>query len=263
MPTHALLGATGASGSAVLRCYLESPLQDLNLNVFVRSKAKLVKAFPDLESTSSPRITIVEAPITDSQALQSCLRGAEVIHSCIATNDAKPGNRVSQDIAQALVNALTSIRQEEKGRNYNKPAVIIIRAAPLNPDLSGHMPALLYRWLWFVLYHVYSDLEKASKIYADSAADLLEYIFVDAPALFDAEGVERTGHRLLAEGDSDAAASAGINYADLGAAFVEIAQRKEEFAGKGVGVSATGAVREQWGVLLGYQMAGLKTRIWG
>lgn len=199
--------------------------------------------------------------MTDNQALQSCLRGAEVIHSCIATNDAKPGNRVSQDIAQALVTALKSLKEEE-GSNYNKPTAIIIRAAPLNPDLSGHMPALVHRWLWFVLYHVYSDLEKATKIYEDSAAGLLEYIFVDAPALFDSEGVERTGHRLITKGDTGVA-SAGVNYADLGAAFIELAERKVEFKGMGVGVSATGAVREQWGVLFGYQMAGLKGRLWG
>jgi hypothetical protein len=261
MPTHALLGATGATGSAVLRCYLESPPKDISLNIFVRSKAKLTKIFPDLEATSSPRITIVEAPLDDNQALQSCLRGAEVIHSCIATNDAKPGNRVSQDIAHAVLTALAGLKAEQRS-DYIKPTAIIIRAAPLNPDLSGHMPALVHRWLWFVLYHVYSDLEKATKIYEDSAAGLLEYIFVDAPALFDAEGVVRTGHRLLAPGDTGVA-SAGVNYADLGAAFMEIAERKEEFAGKGVGVSATGAVREQWGVLFGYQMAGLKGRLWG
>jgi hypothetical protein len=74
--------------------------------------------------------------------------------------------------------------------------------------------------------------------------------------------VERTGHRLFIAGDTGTV-SAGVNYADLGAAFLEIAQRKEEFAGMGVGVSATGAVREQWGVLLGYQMTGLKGRLWG
>jgi hypothetical protein len=261
MPTHALLGATGATGSAVLRCYLDSQPKDTNLNIFVRSKSKLIKAFPDLESTCSPRITIVEAPLTDGQALQSCLRGAEVIHSCIATNDAKPGNRVSQDIAHALVTAL-EILKEEEGSNYIKPTAIITRAAPLNPDLSGHMPVLVHRWLWFVLYHIYSDLEKATKIYEDLAAGLLEYIFVDAPALFDSEGVERTGHRLITKGDTGVA-SAGINYADLGAAFIELAERKDEFKGMGVGVSATGAVREQWGVLFGYQVAGLKGRLWG
>ena len=261
MPTHALLGATGATGSAVLRCYLESPPKDLSLNIFVRSKSKLVKAFPDLESTSSPRITIVEAPLTDTQALQSCLRGAEVIHSCIATNDAKPGNRVAQDIAQAVLTALAGLKAEQRS-DYIKPTTIIIRTALLNPDFGGHMPALVHRWLWFVLYHVYSDLEKATKIYEDSAAGLMEYIFVDAPALFDSEGVERTGHRLFIAGD-DGAVSAGVNYADLGAAFLELAERKEEFAGKGVGVSATGTVREQWGVLFGYQMAVLKGRLWG
>lgn len=261
MPTHALLGATGAAGSAVLRCYLDSPPKDLTLNIFIRSKSKLLKAFPDLESNSSININITEAPLTDTKALQICLRGSDIIHMCIATNDAKPGNSVSQDGAKAITDALKGLRTEQQ-HGYIKPTVIIIRAAPLNPDLESHMPRLVKQWLWFVLYHIYSDLEKASKIYQNAAPGLLEYAFVDAPALFDADGLERTGHRLILDGDTGEA-SAGVNYADLGAAFMEIADRKDECAGKSVGVSATGAVREEWGTLLWYQLEGLKGRVWG
>lgn len=261
MPTHALLGATGATGSAVLRCYLDSPLKDLTLNIFIRSKSKLLKAFPDLESTSSIHINIIEAPLTDTKALQSCLRGSDIIHMCIATNDAKPGNSVSQDGANAITEALSELKAQQQ-TSYIKPTVIIIRAAPLNPELESHMPRLVKRWLWFVLYHIYSDLEKASKIYENAAPGLLEYVFVDAPALFDADGPERTGHRLILDGDTGEA-SAGVNYADLGAAFLEIVDRKDECAGKSVGVSATGTVREEWSTLLWYQLEGLKGRVWG
>jgi oxidoreductase AflX len=261
MPTHALLGATGATGSAVLRCYLDVPPKDLTLNIFIRSKEKLLKAFPNLESTSSIRISITEAPLTDNQALQTCLRGAEVVHMCIATNDAKPGNSVSQDGAHAITAALTALEATQPS-SYVKPTILVIRAAPLNPEVEGHMPALVSRWLWFVLYHVYSDLEKASKIYENATMGLLDYVFVDPPALFDAEGPERTGHRLILGGDTGEA-SAGVNYADLGAAFVEIADRKAEFVGKSVGVSATGKVREEWRTLLWYQLVDLKGRVWG
>ena len=261
MPTHALLGATGATGSAVLRCYLDAPPKNLNLNIFIRSKSKLLKAFPDLESTSSIHVNITEAPLTDTKALQNCLRGSEIIHMCIATNDAKPGNSVSQDGAKAITDALAALIAEQQTSSI-KPTVIIIRAAPLNPDLEHHMPRLVSRWLWFVLYHIYSDLEKASKVYESAAPGLLEYVFVDAPALFDANGSGRTGHRLILDGDTGEA-SAGVNYADLGAAFMEIVDRKDECAGKSVGVSATGTVREEWGTLLWYQLEGLKGRVWG
>jgi len=134
MPTHALLGATGATGSAVLRCYLDSPPKDLTLNIFIRSKSKLLKAFPDLESTSSIKINITDAPLTDTKALQASLRGSDIIHMCIATNDAKPGNSVSQDGAKAITEALLELKAEQQ-TSYIKPTVIIIRAAPLNPDL--------------------------------------------------------------------------------------------------------------------------------
>lgn len=180
---------------------------------------------------------------------------------CIATNDAKPGNSVSQDGAKAITAALTELKAEQES-NYIKPTVLVIRAAPLSSELASHMPVLVSRWLWFVLYHVYSDLEKASRIYENAATGLFDYVFVDPPALFDSDGTERTGHRLISAGDTGEA-SPGVNYADLGAAFVEIADRKAEFAGKSVGVSATGKVREEWGTLLWYQLVGLKGRVWG
>lgn len=180
---------------------------------------------------------------------------------CIATNDPTPGNRVAQDGAQVIIDALNNLKQEQQ-RAYVKPTVLVIRADPLNPDFAGHMPALVSRWLWFVLYHIYSDLEKATNRYQNADPDLLDYIFVDPPALFDTESAERTGHRLILAGDTGDH-SAGVNYADLGAAFIELAGRKKEFAGKGVGVSATGTVREEWGTLLWYQLLGLKGRVWG
>ena len=113
MPKHALLGATGATGSAVLRCYLDTAPKTVKLNIFIRPKAKLLKTFPDLESTSSIQISITEAPLTDIKAHTSCLRGADVVHMCIATNDAKPGNSVSQDGAHAITAALKDLKAEE------------------------------------------------------------------------------------------------------------------------------------------------------
>lgn len=264
MPTHALLGATGATGSAILRCLLDSPPKDLNLNIYVRSKPKLLKAFPGLESTSTIKIKIFEAPMTDTKTLQECFRGADVIHMCIAANDSKPGCSIAQDSAVAVVRALRELQASQRD-DYTKPTVLILRASPLNSGIDEHMPALVFRWLWFVLYHCYSDHEKASKIYETAFLanpDLMDYIFVDPPALFDAEGPKRTGHRLFLAGDKGER-SVGVNYADLGGAFVEIAERKEQLIGKGVGVTATGGVRQEWATLLWYQWEALKGRIWG
>ena len=52
-------------------------------------------------------------------------------------------------------------------------------------------------------------------------------------------------------------------YADLGAAFCEVAERREEFKGQAVLVSSVGEVTETWGVLAGYLSQGAVGRVWG
>jgi hypothetical protein len=73
--------------------------------------------------------------------------------------------------------------------------------------------------------------------------DLLQVIFVDPGALHDAEGLQRTGHQLILTEKLVPI----LSYADLGGAFCELAERRKDFNGKGVGVKATGRVKTSWG----------------
>jgi uncharacterized protein YbjT (DUF2867 family) len=86
MPVYALLGATGSTGSAILRCLIVQLPREHNLNVLVRDKSKLLKWFPDIESTTAFEINIVEGRPSDGTALQECLRDVDVIMACIAAN---------------------------------------------------------------------------------------------------------------------------------------------------------------------------------
>ena len=52
-------------------------------------------------------------------------------------------------------------------------------------------------------------------------------------------------------------------YADLGAAFCEVAERRAEFREQAVLVSSVGKVTETWGILAGYLSRGAKGRVWG
>jgi len=260
MPTHALLGATGATGRAIVRYLLSSPPKgkDFHLKIFIRARDKLLRLFPDLESTTAFKITITEAPLTDTAALQKCLQGADVIHMCIAANESRPDTSIATDSANAVIEALDGVRNT-KGSSYVKPTVLVLRAMPVNPALAGEAPGLIHGALMWILHYCYADHRRASALY-HTAADhgVLEVIFVDPPALHDSESAERTGYELKLEGPM----GGSLNYADLGAAFVEIADRRSEFAAKGVGVAGTGHIRAQWGVLLGYQWEALKARAW-
>ncbi|KAI7200206.1 hypothetical protein KC343_g4952 [Hortaea werneckii] len=260
MPTYALLGATGATGSAVLRCLLETPPKDLSLNILVRNKAKLLTQFHDLESTKAFKLNIFEGTPDDGTPLKQCLKGAEVVHMCIATNESKPGLSLAQDTTKAIISALEQLRKEA-GAAYTKPTILMLRSAGINEKFqSGREWGKLVGH--FVLHYVYTDLQLACDLLSSKvqeAPGLFDYIIVDPPSLHNADGIARTGHKLVV----DEMPPPCLMYADLGAAFCEIAERKDEFVGEAVGVGATGEVTQTWGVLLGYLGQGLKSRVIG
>ncbi|KAJ8606149.1 hypothetical protein MRB53_041156 [Persea americana] len=254
---YALLGATGSTGKAILQYYLDNPPKDLKLVMMVRSKSKLLKSFPDLEKNKSLPVEIVEGNLDNTSALEQALEGAEVIYNCISTNDCSPDNSVAQDAAKAIIAALEAENSKLKSA-YRRPYLILNRSATLNEKLAGRM-GYFVNFIHWALHYCYDDIEAAVNLYKDAKEkdNLLEYICMDPPALHD--GGKRTGHKLFLDGSQ----SSGLNYADLGAGFVEAASRKEEFAGKGVGVTATGDVEQHWDVLRGYILRGIKANITG
>ena len=262
MPTYALLGATGSTGSAILRCLLAQPPRDLTLHIFVRSKSKLLEKFPELESTTAFIVEIIEGTPNDPSATQECLKDVDVVMACIGTNYSHPGISLIHDTATSILAALEH-HQNTKGPSYIPPTVIQLRSASLNPALSATAPWLAHNMATFCFRYVYEDLDRACKLFSSAATKGLLHsaIVIDPPSIHDPDGTTPTGYRLLV--DDDAKQEPALSYADLGAAFCEVAVRREEFAGKAVGVSATGHVNETWGNLFGYIVRGMKSRVWG
>ncbi|KAK4233373.1 hypothetical protein C8A03DRAFT_38923 [Achaetomium macrosporum] len=104
--TYALLGATGATGSSVLRSFLRSPPLPsyLQLNVLVHSKTKLLQAFPHLLTgiTKTIEIRIFEGGTTSADALVPCLASSSTIIICIGQNGSPPGTSLQSDTATAV-----------------------------------------------------------------------------------------------------------------------------------------------------------------
>lgn len=258
MPVQALLGATGSTGGAVLQYLLDEPIKNLELKIFIRSKSKLLKSHPDLENSSAfKECDIIEAHLDDTAALQRCLNGADIIYDCISSNDSARGISVAQDAAKAILNALRSL-QSSQGAAYRKPFVLMNRSTTLNEEYAKTADFSIHL-THFALLYCYDDIAKAGDMFRAGANDenLLELICVDPPALH--AGTKRTGHKLQLTGQ----VYRSLNYPDLGAAFVEIAGRAEEFSGKGVIVGATGDVEEHWDVLVGYLSRGVRARLLG
>ncbi|KAK4629051.1 Averufin oxidase A [Fulvia fulva] len=261
MPTYALLGATGGTGSAILRCLLSEPPVDLTLRILVRSRDKLLASFPGLEQSTVVQIKIVQGTSTDIVALGQCLEGASVIFNVVATNESKVGLSLCHDTAGTVIDTLESLQTTNK-QHYSKPTVIQLRSASLNLELNSGTPWLVTLFLSFCLHYIYSDIERASQLYERTVRnqpDLMDYIYIDPPALHGAGRTKRTGYELISKG----AAVNGVSYADLGAAFCEVASRKDEFRGRAVGLVGTGKIDETWKVLLNYNYLGAKSRIFG
>jgi NAD(P)H-binding len=252
MPVHAVLGATGGAGSSILRSLLSSQIPDLRINMLVRSKSKLLQAFPQLESILSPTITIFEAPISDEDTLQACIKGASTIYVCVATNHASHKVDIALTTAARLIAALSQLRKDQRSE-YKPPVVLFNRSMNLNSDIQMSMPDFVKRFMVFALWPIYEDLLKAGTLYARAEKDrLLTCITADPPGLMDSKGTEATGYKFVQRG----MATASMNYADVGPAIVELGQRREEFGGKIIGISATGPVRiivfaNVWILLLG------------
>ena len=252
MSVHAVLGATGGVGSSILRSLLSSRIPDLRIHILVRSKIKLLQAFPQLTTKLSATITIFEAPISEEDSLQACIKGASTIYVCVATNHASPNVEIAFTMAAGLVAALEQLRKEQRSE-YKPPVVLFNRAMPLNPNIQMPIPGLVKRFMVFAVRPIYDDLLKAGTLYAIAEKDgLLTCITADPPGLMDSMGTKATGYKFVQRGT----ATASMNYADVGPALVELGQRHEEFGGKIVGLSATGPVRivvfaNVWILLLG------------
>lgn len=249
MKVYTILGGTGSTGSAVIRALLSTADPgDVNVRVYVRSAPRLLALLPELKT--APNFIVIEGSLNDAEVLADALREADVVFSCIATNTSEPGTSIAVDTAAFTISALQRLKSEQN--NYKPPTILMLSSASLNPAL-GKAPALVK----IALYYLYADLERAQEMYlseATSEAPLLNVVFVQPPGIL--PGIVPTGHKLITSADDPRAT---ISFADLGAGMVELAERWEEFAGKGVGLRATGKVGNNWGPNLRNLAVGLFT----
>lgn len=274
MPTYALLGATGSTGSAILNHLLTHPSPALTLNLYVRSTAKLYKLQPSLSPTlpKHPTINIFEGTLETPDVLARALKGADVIFSCVAENANIPGLTIATDAAEAIIRVCEGLRGQEKGE-YKAPLVVVLSSSSMNPKLAATTPRPVKWIVNTALNWTYADLRRAEALYRslhDSSrdkkeAELLTVIFAQPGGLVPAiEKDKPTGHVLSTE-----ESSMMVSYADLGVGMVEMAERWEELGlgWKGVSVNATGAVRwdtwEKFKVLSIGVVANWAPGVWG
>ncbi|KAK9778523.1 putative NAD(P)-binding domain-containing protein [Seiridium cardinale] len=237
LETLAFFGATGGTGRATLHTLLSDPrYYSLPLQIFVRSKRKLLSLFPELESRSG--VQIWEGQLDDVHGIKECLSGADVIICTLGENQNLPGLDVLQRGATSILHALGELK-EKQGANWFKPRLLFLSSSTWNTRLSAHMPALMLRIIKTAFYYPYFDLRQATRMFQESP-DLVSLLLVQPPAIVEDAP---SGYQISTETSNPV-----VSYADLGAAFLELATERSYDTLDAVGVSSLqeGALRK-WG----------------
>lgn len=148
MPTYAVLGATGQTGSELVKLLLPT---SNHLNIYARSASRLAAKLPSLSSAEN--VTTFIGDLNDARLLDSCLADVDVIFSTVAQNQNEPGCSIAQRTATAIVQSLERLQST----GAKKCPVLIFLAS----SAIGHTGQRLIWLLHLINYHVYTDLENA------------------------------------------------------------------------------------------------------
>ena len=232
MPTYAILGASGYTGSSILTLLLKDPKN--HINAYVRSKSKLLSLFPSLEENKSVRI--FDGRLHDIPLMASCISpDVDTVFCVLGLNENIPGTRIAQDGAQAIVAALCYPNPKERAKN--PPQIIFLSSASVNPRIAANEPPSILGFIKRALSHSYEDLALA-EAYLRLHQSWLNVTFVTPGGLVEDE---QKGHILSLDHSQTF-----LSYPDLAAAMIEVAE-SSGYDWMGVGVLPKGKnVKIEW-----------------
>lgn len=239
MPTYTILGATGATGGALVDVLLKDH-PEIQINAYVRSKAKLLHQKPGIDQLKN--VNIVEGALSDVERLASMLGpDVDAVFCVTGVNENVPGMRIAQDTANAVIAALCHRRRsthDTKDTAFRTPRLLFLSSASVSPVMSSKQPTILKAVVSRAFSHNYADLEFAERTLRLHRS-WLHVTFIQPAGL--ANDLQR-GHRLSVETSTDE--SGFVGYMDLAAGMIEIVQLGQEeydekYAWKGVAVVAT------------------------
>ena len=245
MPAYAILGATGSTGSSLLR-YLHARPDKVKVNIYARSASKVESLHPYVSTAENIKTFVGD--LSDADLLENCLRNVDVVFSTVAQNTNEPGCSIAQRTAHTIVAALEALRRKEES-SFKCPTLVFLSSASLNPRFAEAAPRVLVWVLERGNYYVYKDLATAVEYL--KVQRWIPLITAEPPAL-----VQDTpkGHELSQE-----EVTAFVSYDDLARAMVQMAEEEDgqKWLGEGVGIKATGKVKQDVWPLIKLQVAGL------
>ncbi|KAK1067298.1 hypothetical protein LTR74_006502 [Friedmanniomyces endolithicus] len=213
MASFAVLGATGSTGSSITKVLLSQ--KDLSIHVLVRSKPKLFKTIPGIESDS--RLQVFEGNIDNIDVLTECIRGTKAVFLAVAINDNMPGCTIAMDTARSVVAALERLKQEKP--DYELPRLVILSSASLSDHLMRNFPKLAHAAMLTAASYIYQDLREAETFLRAQEYWGVKSVFIKPGGLVhDAQ----KGHELSLDRQQTF-----LSFLDLAAGMVEAAQAED------------------------------------
>lgn len=228
MPTYAVLGGTGQTGSAIIRQALS---QDITLRVYARSAKRVQSTIPELSTAKNVSLHIGD--INDTALMTECLRGVDTVFMTAASNYNDPKITIARDAARAIINALISLREEVGKAEFKCPTIIFLSSNSLSPTLSANNPAIIQWLVHQSNYYVYHDIEQAILLIKDQHFIPLVEVCPGALTLG-----KPTGFQV----QTTPATEAMLSYEDLAGGMLKIAKGGEKWQGKEVAVAGMGKV---------------------
>lgn len=224
MPSYAVLGATGNTGSSLIRVLMQSP--EKQINAYCRSRTKLLRLCP--EAGAYDNIHIWEGPLAEPRDLVDCLRGTQAAFLAVAQSDNVPGCTIAYDTARIVVAALRILQKEKVAL----PKLIVLSSASLEPKFTDDVPQWVHTMLYYAASHVYKDLEKAEALLRDEQSWIPNTTWIKPGGL---SHDKQQGHVL-----SKNTAKTPLSFLDLAAGMIEVADDMSgDYAMRNVAVNPT------------------------
>lgn len=232
MPTYAILGGTGQTGGEIVELLAKQP--DATLHVYARSRSKLLKAHPVLEKSDPPH-QIYTGDLGDAGLIAECLDKVDVVFGTVGTNFNMPGCHIAQDLAKAIITALTTLRDRSSNpKTYKAPIVVFLTSAGMTEDKRVHanFPGALHRMLQPVAKYIYADFRVATGMFRRPSNIWIPTVFLCAPGIM--PGPSQGDVRVAI--DMPKKAPIYVTYADLARAIIVAGKEGERWQNREVGV---------------------------
>ncbi|KAI0128980.1 hypothetical protein BJ170DRAFT_623640 [Xylariales sp. AK1849] len=231
MPSYALLGATGSTGSQILSLLVDRPRT--KVHALVRSRAKLES---QLSHTVPSNLMILEGTLTNTDLLTKCIAGTRAVCITLGPVGNMPGCTIVQDTVLSLIAAMRTLKAALPDTKV--PRVILLSSASLQDELCRDLPRFVHAMLLKGAYHVYADVAAAEQMLRAESSWISSTFVKPGGLVHD----EPKGHILTTEHQQTF-----TSFADLAAGMVEVAEEDGgEWDQKYVSVVPKSTARFAW-----------------